>query len=143
MGELKTAEKALDEMKAAQSADKMKEMLGNAREVGAVKVITAAVKGLTGDGIRSMLDSCRDTAGDNAVVVLAGVGDNNVTFGCYCAPAAIKAGAHAGNVVREVATICGGKGGGRPDMAMAGGKDATVVDKALEAVDGIVSAILK
>ncbi len=143
MGELKTAEKALDDMKAAQSADKMKEMLGNAREVGAVKVITAAVKGLTGDGIRSMCDSCRDTAGDTAVVVLAGVGDNNVTFGCYCAPAAVKAGAHAGNIVREVAALCGGKGGGRPDMAMAGGKDVAAVDKALAAVDGIVSAILK
>ncbi len=143
MGELKTAEKALDDMKAAQSADKMKEMLGNAREVGAVKVITAAVKGLTGDGIRSMCDSCRDTAGDMAVVVLAGVGDNTVTFGCYCAPGAVKAGAHAGNIVREVATICGGKGGGRPDMAMAGGKDVAAVDKALAAVDSIVSAILK
>ncbi len=143
MGELKIAEKALEDMKAAQSADKMKEMLGSAREVGAVKIITAAVKGLTGDGIRSMCDSCRDTAGDNAVVVLAGVGDNNVTFGCYCAPAAVKAGEHAGNIVREVATICGGKGGGRPDMAMAGGKDVAAVDKALAAVDGIVSAMLK
>ena len=143
MGELKTAEKALEEMKAAQSADKMKEMLGNAREVGAVKVITAAVKGLTGDGIRSMCDSCRDTAGDMAVVVLAGVGDNTVTFGCYCAPGAVKAGAHAGNIVREVATLCGGKGGGRPDMAMAGGKDVAAVDNALAAVDGIVLAVLK
>ncbi len=138
MGELKTAEKALDDMKAAQSADKVKEMLAGAKEVGAVKVITAAVKDASGDAIRSMCDSCRDTAGDNAVVVLAGVGDNSVTFGCYCAPQAVKAGAHAGNIVREVATICGGKGGGRPDMAMAGGKDVAAVDKALAAVENIV-----
>jgi len=143
MSELKTAEKALDDMKAAQSADKVKALLDNAKEVGAVKVITAAVKGATGDALRSMCDSCRDTAGDNAVVVLAGVGDNNVTFGCYCAPAAVKAGAHAGNIVREVATLCGGKGGGRPDMAMAGGKDVAAVDKALAAVENIVLSILK
>ncbi len=143
MNELKAAEKALADMKAAESAGKMKEMLANAKAVGTVRVITAAVDGLTGDGIRSMCDSCRDTAGEDAVVVLAGVGENNVTFGCFCAPAAIKAGAHAGNIVREVATICGGKGGGRPDIAMAGGKDVASVQKALDAVEGIVLSILK
>ncbi len=143
MNELKAAEKALADMKAAESAGKMKEMLASAKVVGAVRVITAAVDGLTGDGIRSMCDSCRDTAGEDAVVVLAGVGENNVTFGCYCASAAIKAGAHAGNIVREVATICGGKGGGRPDIAMAGGKDVASVQKALDAVEGIVLSILK
>ena len=143
MNDLKAAEKALADMKAAESAGKMKEMLQNAKAVGSVRVITAAVDGLNGDGIRAMCDSCRDTAGEDAVVVLAGVGENNVTFGCYCAPAAIKAGAHAGNIVREVATICGGKGGGRPDIAMAGGKDVTAVAKALEAVEGIVLSILK
>ena len=143
MTELKTAEKSLADMQAAESAGKVKEMLSNAKQVGAVRVITAAVKGVAGDGIRSMCDSCRDTAGDDAVVVLAGVGEGSVTFGCYCAPAAIKAGAHAGNIVREVATICGGKGGGRPDLAMAGGKDTAAVDKALGEVENIVLSILK
>ena len=143
MNELKAAEKSLADMKAEQSAGKVKEMLSNARTVGAVRVITAAVPGVAGDGIRSMCDSCRDTAGEDAVVVLAGVGEGSVTFGCYCAPGAIKAGAHAGNIVREVATICGGKGGGRPDIAMAGGKDVASVDKALNEVDTIVLSILK
>ncbi len=143
MNDLKAAEKELADLKAAESAGKMKEMLANAKAVGGVRVITAAVDGLNGDGIRAMCDSCRDTAGEDAVVVLAGVCENNVTFGCFCAPAAIKAGAHAGNIVREVATICGGKGGGRPDIAMAGGKDVTAVTKALEAVEGIVLSILK
>jgi alanyl-tRNA synthetase len=143
MNELKAAEKSLADMNAEQSAGKVKEMLSNARTVGAVRVITAAVPGVAGDGIRSMCDSCRDTAGEDAVVVLAGVGEGSVTFGCYCAPGAIKAGAHAGNIVREVATICGGKGGGRPDIAMAGGKDVASVDKALNEVDTIVLSILK
>ncbi len=143
MEELKTAEKSLADMKAAQSAGQVKEMLGNAKQVGAVRVITAAVDGVAGDGIRSMCDNCRDTVGEDAVVVLAGVNDGGVTFGCYCAPAAVKAGAYAGNIVREVAAVCGGKGGGRPDIAMAGGKDVTAVQKALDTVENIVLSILK
>ncbi len=143
MDELKIAEKSLADMKAAQSAGQVKEMLGNAKQVGTVRVIAAAVEGVAGDGIRSMCDNCRDTVGEDAVVVLAGVNDGGVTFGCYCAPAAVKAGAHAGNIVREVAAVCGGKGGGRPDIAMAGGKDVVSVQKALDAVENIVLSILK
>ena len=142
MNELKAAEKALSDMKAAESAGKMRQMLDTAHTVGAVQVITASFDGLAGDSLRDMCESCRDIAAQNAVVVLAGIGDNGVTFACYCAPDAVKSGVRAGNVVREVAALCGGKGGGRPDIAMAGGKDVAAIPSALEAVDGIVSAQL-
>ena len=66
----------------------------------------------------------------------------SVSFGCYCAPEAVKKGAHAGNIVREVAAICGGRGGGRPDMAMAGGKDITRVDDAINGVDDILEKLI-
>ena len=56
---------------------------------------------------------------------------------------AVKAGAHAGNIVRAVAAVCGGKGGGRPDSAMAGAKDVAAVDKALADAEGIVAAMIK
>ncbi len=143
MKELKTAEKEISEMKSAQSAGQVKSLLDAARAVGAVRVITAALDGVAGDGIRALCDSCRDMAGDDAVVVLAGVSADSVTFGCYCAPSAVKNGAHAGNIVRQVAALCGGKGGGRPDTAMAGGKDVAAVKDALAAVDGIVGSMLK
>ena len=78
------------------------------------------------------------------MVVLAGIQEDtgSVSFGCYCAPEAIKRGAHAGNIVREVAAICGGRGGGRPDLAMAGGKDLSRVDDAINSVDDILEKLI-
>ena len=143
MSEWKSTEKALEDMKAAESADKIRTMLDTAKTVGTVRLITAAFDGVSGDALRALCESCRDTVGEDTVVVLAGVGEASVTLGCFCAPAAVKAGAHAGNIVREVAKLCGGKGGGRPDIAMAGGKDTAAVSNALQAAEGIVAGFLK
>ena len=118
-------------------------MLDTAKTVDTVRLITAAFDGVSGDALRALCESCRDTVGEDTVVVLAGVGEASVTLGCFCAPAAVKAGAHAGNIVREVAKLCGGKGGGRPDIAMAGGKDTAAVSNALQAAEGIVAGFLK
>ena len=82
---------------------------------------------------------------EDIVVVLGGMDETKgtVSLGCYCAAEAVKKGAHAGKIVKAVAQICGGNGGGRPDMAMAGGKDLTKVDEALNAVDDILAEMLK
>ena len=142
MAELKSLEKELGEIKASQSADKVRGMLDQAEEIGAVRLVAAQFAGLAGDGIRDLCESCRDIAGNNAVVVLAGVGEDSVTFGCYCAPDAIKAGMNAGKLVREIAILAGGKGGGRPDIAMAGGKDVAAVPNALKAAADLVYGFL-
>ena len=120
-------------------------MFGNARDVQGVKLIAAAFASTGADALRTMCDRCRDLGDENTVVVLAGMREEEgaVSFACYCAPAAVKRGAHAGNLVRQVAAMCGGKGGGRPDSAMAGAKDLANVDNALNAVDDILAAMLK
>ncbi len=142
MAELKSLEKELGEVKASQSADAVRSMLDKAKPVGCVRLVTAELPGLAGDAVRDLCESCRDIAGNDAVVVLAGVGKDAVTFGCYCAPDAIKAGVNAGKLVREIAMLAGGKGGGRPDIAMAGGKDVAAVPKALEAAAELVQGFL-
>ena len=71
----------------------------------------------------------------DAVAVIAAMNGDALTFVACAGAEAVRAGAHAGNILREIAAICGGKGGGRPDNAMAGGKDLSRVDEALAAVE--------
>ena len=141
--ELKAVQKELEAAKAKLASQKIEGLFSDAKVVAGIKVIAAAFTGTGGDAVRAMCDRCRDFPGD-IVVVLAGIQEDagSVSFACYCAPGAVKMGAHAGNIVRQVAQICGGKGGGRPDMAMAGGKDLTKVDDAINSVDEILAAMI-
>ena len=141
--ELKAVQKELEAAKDKLASQKIEGLFSDAKVVAGIKVIAAAFTGTGGDAVRAMCDRCRDFPGD-IVVVLAGIQEDagSVSFACYCAPGAVKMGAHAGNIVRQVAQICGGKGGGRPDMAMAGGKDLTKVDDAINSVDEILAAMI-
>ena len=122
---------------------KLKDLLAESFDVKGIKVIRMVLVGLTTDALRTLVDRCRDD--ENLVVVLGSMNENDgtTTFCAYCGKAAIARGAHAGNLVREVAAICGGRGGGRPDMAMAGGKDSSKSDEAIKAVDDILAAMIK
>jgi alanyl-tRNA synthetase len=74
------------------------------------------------------------------VAVLASASGEKVTFLAVCGKAAVKSGVKAGDIVKHVCTVCGGNGGGKPDSAMGGGKDATKVDNALALVDDFVAS---
>ena len=79
---------------------------------------------------------------DNMVAVLSAVNGDKVSLLCVCGAEAVKKGAHAGKIIKEVAKIVGGGGGGRPDSATAGGKNPAKLEEALEAVNNIVEAML-
>ena len=142
--EVKAKDRELAELRSEISALKAGSLMDSARQVGGVRLITAEVEVSNPGELRSMCDTARDNGAD-IVAVFAGVNKEKGTlnFACACGADAIKLGAHAGDIVRETAKIAGGSGGGKPDSAMAGAKDASKADEALAAVDSIVSAMLK
>ena len=134
--ELKESEKANERLESKLAAGKINEMLNGAKAVGNVRVITAEIKG-SADELRKMADTVKAENSD-MVAVFAGVNGEKVTFCAACGKDAVASGAHAGNLVRQVAQIAGGNGGGKPDSAMAGGKDISKIAEALAAVENIV-----
>ncbi|MEE1185365.1 MAG: DHHA1 domain-containing protein, partial [Acutalibacteraceae bacterium] len=136
--ELKECEKLNESLESKLAAGKINDMLSGAKAVGNVRVITSEIKG-SADELRKMADTVKAENAD-MVAVFAGINGEKVTFCAACGPQAVANGAHAGNLVREVAKIAGGNGGGKPDSAMAGGKDASKVAEALKAVEDIVKS---
>jgi alanyl-tRNA synthetase len=138
----KQKEQKIEQINSQIAAIKFDGLLGDAAEIDGIKIVASAFWGADADAMRLVCDLVKSNK-PNVVMVLASVSGTKVTFAAACGKGAIEKGAHAGNLVREVAKIAGGNGGGRPDSAMAGGKDTSKVDDALAAVEGIVAAQLK
>ena len=138
MAENKTMSKELEEVKAKIAASKVNSLFDNAEEVSGVKIASAYFTGTTGDTLRGMCDSIRDKAVNPVVAVLVGKAEDKVTMAVTVNKLAQEKGLKAGVLVKEISAIAGGKGGGKPDFAMAGLKDETKIDEALAAVKGIV-----
>ena len=109
-----------------------------AHSVGDLKVVTATVPATTTDELRRMGDFLRERA-TNVVAVLAAVNEGKITFLAVCGKEAVSAGVKAGDIIRQVTAITGGKGGGKPDSAMGGGSDIMMLDNALAMVDNFVA----
>ena len=142
--ELKAKEKEIEALKAEMAKAQSASLLDNAVEVNGVNIISADIGEGGAEKVRAMLDSAKDF-GDDIIMIAASVvkEKGTVSFGCMCGKGAIAKGAHAGNIVREIAKIAGGSGGGKPDSAMAGGKDITKVSEAVEKSAEIASSFLK
>ena len=139
--ETKELRRMLDKLKAEASVGEARQFLASAKKIGGVDVVTAQRDGLDANALRQMGDFLRDK-NPAVVAVLASVKDGKVTFLAVCGKDAVAKGVKAGDLVRSVCTICGGKGGGKPDSAMGGGTDVLKVDDALAAVDDFVSKVL-
>ena len=142
MAENKAMSKELEELKAKIAASKVTSLFDNAAEIDGVKIASAYFTGTTGDTLRGMCDTIRDKAVKPAVAVLVGKAEDKITMAVTVTKAAQEKGLKAGALVKEIAAIAGGKGGGKPDFAMAGLKDETKIDEALAAVDAIVKKAL-
>lgn len=135
--ELKETKQALEKAESKLAGSKLDEILKNVTTVGSIRVASALLNGVAADELRKMTDTVKAENSDT-VIVLGAVNGEKLTFCAACGKDAVVCGAHAGNLVREIAKIAGGNGGGKPDSAMAGGKDIFKADEAIKAVCDIV-----
>ena len=142
MEEIKALKKEIEQFKAKEAAGAVDKMLAGAAQVGAVKVLTVKVPGADAGKLRQMGDVLRDKD-ESVVAVLASLNGEKLTFLAVCGKQAVKSGVKAGEIVKHVCTICGGSGGGKPDSAMGGGKDASKMDEALASVEAFVGTKVK
>ena len=136
--EIKNLKKIIESIKARETAGEADRFLVGARTIGGMHVITANIPDADPAKLRQMGDTLRDKDGD-VVAVLSSVNDGKITFLAVCGKNAVANGIKAGELVKLVCTCCGGSGGGKPDSAMGGGKDASKVDDALALVDNFVA----
>lgn len=142
VAENKAKDKEIQNLNAEMTKLKSADMFSSAVDVDGLELYTAKVEGTTPDALRSMGDDVK-TKGDNVVAVLAGVNGDKANFVAVCGKGAIAKGVKAGDLVKEVAKIANGGGGGRPDSAMAGAKDITKIDEALSKAEEIVKSLIK
>lgn len=140
MNELKSKDKEIEKLRSELSQLKTGDLMSGAVEIGGIKLILSTVEGVNAGELRSMCDKVKEDA--NAVAVICGINGSSANFACACGKEAISKGAHAGNIVKEVAKIAGGSGGGRPDSAMAGTKDVSNVAVAMDSAADIVKNML-
>ena len=140
--ELKEANKQLEIAKAKLASSQIDGLFQNATDVDGVRIVTVYLNGTTPDTLRSMMDKLRDKE-PNAVGALIGTDGSKTTLAVGVGKNALARGLKAGALVKQIAAIAGGNGGGKPDFAMAGIRDTSKIDDALNAVEGIVKENLE
>ena len=141
MAELKEKERELESLHQKISDAQIAAAFDKVSEVKGVKMISAMLNGVNPQMLRKMGDKIKAME-EPYIAVLAGVQDGKGNLLCACSKAAIAKGAHAGQIVQRIASITGGKGGGRPEQAMAGVGKVYMIDEALLAVNSIVGNLI-
>ncbi len=140
--ELKNAEREIEQLRNKLVSGEADEVLSKAVEIKGVKVVTARFDTLDIDGLRNTGDMLKNKL-ESGVVVLASNYADKVSFVVTATKDVLAKGVHSGNIVKEVAKVAGGGGGGRPDMAQAGGKDASRINDALKASLAVIDTQIK
>ncbi len=141
VSESKAKDKEIQSLKAELTKLKSADMFSKPLDINGLSVYTAKLEDTAPDALRSIGDDLKQKA-DNIVGVIAGINGEKASIAAVCGKEAIAMGVKAGDVVREVARLAGGGGGGRPDSAMAGAKDLSKLDSALNSVCDIIKTIL-
>lgn len=146
IGHLQAEVKALhsenESLKSKLAQDALGDVMDKVQEIRGVKLLAASVENVDMNGLRDLGDQLKEKLGDG-VVVLASAKDGKVSLLAMVTDAAQKVGAHAGNLIKGMAAIVGGGGGGRPNMAQAGGRNPEKIEEALKAAAEILSEQMK
>ncbi len=117
------------------------DILANVRKIGEISILVTEISGMEAEDLRTLGDQLKNKL-QSCVLVLAGGSADKVNLVVMATDDAVKAGIHSGNMIKEVAKICGGGGGGRPNMAQAGGKDASKIKEAFQKANAMIDEIL-
>jgi len=140
--EIKEKEKEISELKSKITSGAEGDILNSVKEINGVKVISYALEDIDGNALRDLADKIRSKMESGVVVLVSKVSDK-VNLIAMATKDAVASGIHCGKIIKEVATVVGGGGGGRPDMAQAGGKNPENVKKAVETTFDIVEKLVK
>ena len=142
MEEQRELNKKIEEFSTKLAAMKTQGMMSNIKSLGEVNLLAAQVDNMSVPELKTLADQAKEKMTDG-VVVLATNTDDKITFVAMAMESAVKKGVHCGQIIKHVTEMCGGKGGGKPDMAQGGGKDADKISAALASVDELIQGMLK
>ncbi len=141
VSEMKALSSEVASLKSKAASESVGDISDKVTEVGSVKLIATNVEGADMNGLRSLADNMKEKYPDGVFVLCSAV-EGKVNLVVMAAPEALKAGAHAGNLIKKLAPIVGGGGGGRDSMAQAGGKDPSGIDKLLSSAKDILAEMI-
>lgn len=141
VNEAKELKSKLDAVATQAANAKASSVMDNAKKIGEVSVYISMMNGSSVDDMRKMGDAIKDKV-QSCVCVFGAITDGKVTFVAMADQEAVKAGVHAGKIIKEVTSLCGGNGGGKPDSAQGGGKDADKAEASLNAAEDVIKAQL-
>lgn len=141
--EIKALKSENEKLKSKLAGNALKDVMDQLVEVKGVKLLAAKVPELDANGLRSLGDQLKDKLGEGVIILASSTGPDKVNLLAMATDGAIKQGAHAGNLIKELAALVGGGGGGRPNMAQAGGKNAAGIDNAISKAKEALAAQIK
>ena len=141
LAEVKALQSENESLKSKAAKDALGDVMNQVVEVNGMKVLATKVDGVDMNGLRELGDQLKEKLGEG-IVVIASHADGKVNLMATATDAAMKAGAHAGNLIKEIAKLVGGGGGGRPNMAQAGGKNPEGIDEAIAKAKEVAAAQL-
>ncbi|MEW9096164.1 MAG: alanine--tRNA ligase [Clostridiaceae bacterium] len=142
IAEMKIKDKEMNELKKQLASGAEDELLNNLKEVNGIKLVSGVMEDIDGDALRDLGDKLRDKIGDG-LVLLGSINEGKVQFLAMASKGAVAKGVHCGKIIKEVATVAGGGGGGRPDMAQAGGKLPEKVKEAIQKGEELLANLSK